>query len=433
MNRFTVGTPHRWSGCPAGRSVWSFATSWRAVVLTALLSTLELHGADWPQFFGPNRDGRSAETLNSVVPKEGAPVLWKSRVGAGFSGPVITGGKAILFHRVGDEDILEAYDAQSGKSLWRSREASTYVDDFGFDNGPKATPAVKEGRVFVLGADGQMSCVSLEDGRRIWSKALRKDLNAGKGFFGIACSPVVEGNLVLVNIGGQSGAGIVALDAATGDLRWKATDHEASYSSPVVTTIQGKRRALFFTRDGLTGLDPADGRVSFEFPWRASIHASVNAAIPILAGDAVFLTASYDTGGVFLKLKADGVDKVWAGDESLSSQFSSPILKADHLYGFHGRVDGAKPDLRCVEVKTGKVLWEERRLGPGSVLGVGDDLLVVLESGEILVAPAVPKAFQPRARFQGLGNGARATPAFSGGKLYARDKQQLYCIDFGGK
>lgn len=407
--------------------------AWGAVCWTGFLLAARSCAADWPQFFGLNRDGRSSETLQATLPKEGAPVLWKSRVGAGFSGPVVAAGKTILFHRVGDEDILESYEAHTGKSLWRWKEPSTYVDDFGFDNGPKATPAVKEGRVFVLGADGQMSCIGLEDGRNIWSKALRKELDAGKGFFGIACSPVVEGDLVMVNIGGPSGAGIVALETATGAIRWKATDHEASYSSPIVTTLQGKRRALFFTRDGLTGLDPATGRVSFEFPWRASIHASVNASIPILVGDAVFLTSSYDTGGVLLKMKPDGLEKIWSGDESLSAQFASPVLKGEHLYGFHGRVDGGKPDLRCVEARTGKVMWEEKRLGAGSILGVGDELLVLLESGEILVAPAVAKAFQPRARFQGLGNGARAVPSFSGGKLYARDKQQLYCIDFAGK
>jgi hypothetical protein len=132
-------------------------------------------------------------------------------------------------------------------------------------------------------------------------------------------------------------------------------------------------------------------------------------------------------------MKPDKVEKVWAGDESLSSQFASPVLKGEYLYGFHGRVDGAKPEFRCVEAKSGKVLWEEKRLGPGSVLVVGDELLVLLESGEVIVAPAVPKGFQPRVRFQALGNGARAIPAFSGGRLFARDKGQLVCLDFGKK
>lgn len=390
--------------------------------------------ADWPRFLGPFRNGTTAEVIPKKLPADGPPQLWRARVGAGYSGPVVSQGKAILFHRSDNQEIIEAFDAVTGKSLWKAAYPATYVDDFGFDNGPRGTPVVDGSRVYAMGADGDVIGVNLSDGSVAWRVNARKQWGAGKGFFGMACSPLVDGTNVLLNIGGSDGAGIIALDRDTGRLAWKATDHEASYSAPVMAELAGGiRRVLFFTRTGLVGLDPITGRVHFEQPWRASMSASVNATAPLVIQDQVFLTSSYDVGGILLRMSPDKVQKLWSNDESLSSQFSSVVHSQGYLYGFHGRVDGAKPDLRCVALNTGKVAWSKDGYGPGCVLLVGGDLLVVLESGEVVVSSAGPKAFQERMRVQGFGKETRAMSAFAGGKLYGRDKQYLICLDFLGQ
>lgn len=392
-------------------------------------AAVPLLAADWPQLRGLHRDGQSTESVRPSIPKDGAPVLWKARLGSGYSGPVVSRGKVVIFHRRDGIESLDAYDATSGKALWKCESPANYVDDFGFDDGPRATPVIEGDRVIALGADGHLICASFADGKKLWEFEARKELDAAKGYFGFACSPIVIGGRVIANLGGPADAGIVAFDLESGKPAWKATSHEASYSSPVSGTIEGSLRVLFFTREGLVGLDPANGKVAFEHPWRARLQASVNAAMPLWINDSVFLSASYDTGAILLKLHPDHVEKLWSNDDSLSAQFASAVHHQGHLYGFHGRLDGGRPEFRCVEVKSGKVVWNRPDIGHGATLLAGGELLVLTEGGELLVGPASPREFKPRARFQAVGNGARAHPAFANGRLYARDKQSLACLD----
>src|SRR6185503_4136715 len=229
--------------------------------LSVLLLMVPVIGAqDWPQFLGPNRNGQYPGTnLAAAWPKEGPPVVWQKKVGSGFSGPVIATGKLILFHRLDDKEIVECYDATDGKTLWKLDYPTHYRDDFGFDEGPRSTPAVATGRVYTFGAEGALHCLDFATGKKIWSVDTKAEFKADKGYFGMACSPLVENNAVLVNIGGANGAGIAAFDKVTGKLVWKATDDEASYSSPTAATVNGKRRVLFFSRAGLAVLVPATG------------------------------------------------------------------------------------------------------------------------------------------------------------------------------
>jgi outer membrane protein assembly factor BamB len=197
------------------------------------------NGADWPQFLGPTRNGAYAGgDLAEVWPKDGPKKVWEKQVGQGFSGPVVSGDKVILFHRVGDKEIVECLEAKSGKTVWKFDYPTSYRDDFGFDEGPRATPSVSEGRVYTFGAEGALNCVDLATGSNVWTVNAKKELEAPKGFFGFACSPLIEGNAVLLSVGGKNGAGIVAFEKATGKLLWKATDDEASYSSPVLATLE---------------------------------------------------------------------------------------------------------------------------------------------------------------------------------------------------
>jgi outer membrane protein assembly factor BamB len=388
-----------------------------------------MSGADWPQFLGPTRNGVYAgNDLGADWPTEGPRRAWHRKIGEGFSGPVVANGKLILFHRINNEETIDCLNARTGEPIWSLHYPSRYRDDFGFDEGPRATPAVSDGKVYTFGAEGMLHCLALDDGKKIWSVDCKKSFGARKGFFGIACSPLVEGKALLVNVGGTNGAGIVAFDKLTGKMFWKTNDDEASYSSPTAATIGGQRFAFFFTRSGLTALDPASGKTYFDFPWRPPIQASVSAATPLVISDLVFISASYNAGAVLLQIKNGQPEKRWSSEDALSNHYATSVYHDGCLYGFHGRQETG-PSFRCIELKTGKVLWSHENFGAGTVTLAKDELLILTEKGELIRAPASSKEFKIKARAQVLPFEVRAHPAFANGRLYARSKDQLVCVD----
>jgi outer membrane protein assembly factor BamB len=393
--------------------------------------------ADWPQFLGPTRDGVYAGTdLADVWPADGPAVVWRKNVGAGFSGVAVADHLLILFHRLGDKEAVECLDARTGAPKWNYSYPTSYRDDFGFDEGPRATPCVANARVYTFGAEGMLLCLNLSDGKKVWQLDTKKEFRQDKGFFGMACSPLVEGNTVLLNIGGPDGAGIVAFDKGSGRVAWKSTDDEAGYASPVAATIHDRRYAFFFTRAGLVAADPADGKVQFQFPWRSRDNASVNAATPLIIDDMIFLSACYGTGAVLLRVRDNGVDAIWSGDDILSNHYATSVRRGDFLYGINGRADpgfSPAPSLRCVELKTGKVRWQEDSVGAASIILAGDRLLVLTDKGELIRAAAAPEGFKAFARVQIMPDQVRAFPALADGFLYARGKDKLFCFDLSRK
>ncbi len=384
--------------------------------------------ADWPQFLGPTRNGISTETdLLTSWPAKGPPVLWERAVGAGFSGPVVAGPWLILFHRVGDKEVVECLEAATGKSRWKADYPTAYRDDYGKGDGPRSTPLVAGGRVFTLGAEGRLHCLDLNTGKVLWQRALHEDYQVPRNFFGVGTSPLLEGGLVIVNVGGK-GAGVVALDQNTGKEVWRATDQHASYASPVAATIAGTRHLFVFTREGLVSLDPKTGAVRFSKRWRSRFQASVNAATPLVIGDYLFLSASYNTGAVLLRVHADGADEVWKGDNILSNHYSTSVAYQGFLYGFDGRQEeGAR--LRCVELKTGKVRWTREPFGCGSLILVGGNLIILAENGDLVSVEATPDAYHEKSRAAVLARPCRAPIALAEGRLFARDERKLVCWD----
>jgi outer membrane protein assembly factor BamB len=395
------------------------------LILTAACASAE----DWPQFLGPARNGvYSGADLAAKWTPAGPAVVWKKDVGQGFSAPVIAQGHLILFHRVGDKEVIEALDAATGKPIWKFDYPTTYRDDFGFDEGPRATPAIAGGRIYTFGAEGSLHCLDFNTGKKIWSVDTHPMFKVRKGYFGAACSPLVDEGRVLMNIGGSSGAGLVAFDAANGKTLWKATDQEASYSSPVVANIDGARHALFFTRAGLVDADPATGKVRYQFPWRARMQASVNAAAPIVVGDLVFLSASYGTGAVLLQVGANGLKQVWSSDDALTNHYATSVYKDGFLYGYHGRQEEG-PSLRCVEFKTGKVRWNVDGFRAGSITLADDRLLIQRESGELVLAEASPAAYKVISQTKALPGTVRSYPAIANGRYYVRNEKTLLCLN----
>ncbi len=386
-----------------------------------------LLSADWPQLRGPRRDGVSAETgLLTAWPKDGPPLLWDRKVGSGYSGPAVAGDRLVLFHRLGDRATVECLDAATGAAKWKFDYATSYVDDFAFDDGPRATPLIAGNRVYVLGAEGKLHCLELESGKKLWARDLAAEYQAPKGYFGFACSPLLEGDRLLLNVGGKD-AGILALDTDTGRERWKATRDPASYSSPVAATIDGVRHVLFFTRTGIVSLDPADGTVRFQKRWRARIDASVNAAVPLVVDDLLFVSSSYGVGAIVHRVRKDGIDEIWKGDHILSNHYNSPVQHKGFLYGIDGRQEGGAAQLRCVELKTGKVRWAKERFGCASLIHADGHLLGLCESGDLVLIEATPDGYREKARAAVLTKSCRAEVALANGRLYARDGKRLGC------
>ena len=384
--------------------------------------------ADWPQYFGPDRNGvYQGPGLAATWPAGGPRVVWRKDVGQGFSGPVVSNGRVILFHRVGNREVVESLDARTGAGQWRFDYPTTYRDDFGFDEGPRAVPVTANGVVYTFGAEGQLHALDLATGKRRWSEDTMRRFKVAKGFFGAAGSPLVEDGRVIANVGGP-GAGLVAFDAATGKVLWTTGDDEASYSSPAGATLLGRRVVVFLTRDRLVGVDPATGQVQFQRSWRARQNASVNAATPIVVGDRIFVSAEYGPGAGVLRLANGTLLDIWTSDDVLSNHYATSVYRDGVLYGFHGRQEFGQ-SLHAVEFATGRVLWKQDRFLAGSVLLAGDRLLIMREGGELVLADASAAAFTVRARAQILPAVVRAFPALANGYFYVRNEKTLICLD----
>jgi len=383
---------------------------------------------DWRHFLGPALDG-SVPGVTVEPWGDGGPVeVWRRDVGAGYAGVVVAGERLLLFHRVGDDEVLEALDANTGESLWDVKYPTSYRDDFGFGEGPRSAPTVADGRVYSFGAEGILQAVSLYSGRVVWRADTRRLFDVPKGYFGTAGSPLVVGDLLLLNVGGAEGAGIVGIDIDTGFERWRATSDPASYSSPVLAEIDGKQRALFFTRTGLVDVDPEDGSVRAQMRWRSRSQASVNAVSPLVIDGRVFLSACYGTGAVLLDVEGNEYTEVWSAERALDTHYATAIHHDGVLYGFDGALHLGPPNLRAVDLETGEVLWSVDQYGGGAILRAGDRLLIQRDNGELVLADTSRDGYRPLASAQLLEGEVRAYPAFAHALWYTRNESELIAV-----
>ena len=383
-------------------------------------------GADWPQFLGPERNSTSTETgLLQTWDAKGPPVLWQKEVGEGYSTPVVARGRLILFHRVGNEDLVECLDAATGRGIWKQADPTKYEDPLGKGDGPRSTPLIAGERVYTLSPAGLLSCRKMADGEKVWQRALLQDYEVPPSFFGVGTSSILEGGRLLVNVGAQN-AGIVAFDKDSGKEVWKATGDGASYASPIAADIGGVRHVVFFTRQGIVSLDPATGAVRFGKRWRSRMNASVNAASPVVIGDQLFFTSCYETGAILVRARKYGIEEVWSNDRSLSCHFGTPVYHEGCLYGFHGRQETGT-EMRCVDLKTGEVRWSKDGFGCASMILAEGNLIVLSERGELVLVEARADRYREKARAAVLSDPCRASLALADGRLYGRDARKLVC------
>lgn len=401
-------------------------------ILLFLCAFTSLQAGDWPQFLGPQRNCTATDET-AIIGSAEPEIVWKRMLGSGHAGAVVCDNCVIMTHRQGGEIITEALAAADGKSLWKHACPTAYHDSFGFDNGPRAVPCIAAGKVITHGPEGMVQALDFKTGELIWSYDTVAELESPQGYFGRACSPLVTDGKVLLNVGGKNakgGAGIIALDLATGKLVWQATEDEASYSSPLL--IPGDQGvSAFFTRRGVLLAQTSDGKVLADDYFRAQIDASVNAAAPVPCGDGRLLfTAAYDVGaGLWQWNKAERkLTNVWKKADTLDCHYTTPVYHAGYVFGLHGRQESGMT-LRCISVADGKIAWEAPdRLQGGTLILVGDKILLHSEAGELWIFTADPKKFNLLQRSQITRAGHRSHDAYSNGQLYARDAEKLVVL-----
>ncbi len=441
----------------------------------------EQEGEDWPRFLGPRGTGVSGETgLLEKWPESGPPVIWGKRVGTGYSAPSIRGDRLVLHQRRGNEEVVECMRPSDGTQIWQFKYASNFSDPFGYNNGPRCSPLLTEDRCYTYGAEGTLLCTDLRTGRKIWMRDVKQDFQIYKKgskvpnwFFGIGCTPILEGNLLITLVGGQPNSAVVAFDADTGKTvwqnvgkptwdgietgdsfqpkyRWTGEEILISYSSPFAATIHGKRHVLCLLRQGLISLNPQDGSVNFKYWFKSRKYESVNAARPLVIGDKIFISAAYQTGSALLQVGADGKSykQLWRDRRNMQTHWSTPFHVDGYIYGFSGRHE-SEAMFRCIELETGKVVWETSGFegdlsdlaqdsqtgrpyyGRGSKIRIGEKFIVLGERGTLALVKINPKKFEEIARttYPQIHYPAWTAPVLSRKRLYLRGENALICLD----
>ncbi len=393
-----------------------------------------LCGSDWPQLLGPTSDAVYAgPALAQDWPLEGPPRIWKRALGEGYSNPIVGEGRLVISHRLGDELIVECLDPKTGTNHWSFKHPMKFQDGAYFDSGPRATPSIKNGRVFVQNVDGYLAGLDLRNGREIWSHTVKSQFKSSATWHGWVSSPLVTDKAVILQIG-ASNAAVVAFAPLTGEVLWQVFDDKASASSPILANLEGKTQLLVVTRSALHSLDPDTGAGYWQYPTRRQTSGDVYAANPVVAGDQIFLSGWYKLGALLLRVQGGKPEKVWHLDDALSTHYAAGIIYQGYIYGFHGHAwEHGGPTLRCVELATGNLMWEEPQIGSGTICRFGEDLLILSENGELLLAKASPKGSKINARTQVVGRPTRNYPALADGFAYVRGPKQLVCLDLRAK
>ena len=422
-------------------------------------------GEDWPKFLGPRDDGTSSETgLLAKWPEKGPPVVWEKSVGTGYSAPSVRGNRLVIHHRVRNEEIVDCLAADTGKPIWSHAYDSNFSDPYGYNNGPRCSPLLTADRCYTFGAEGKLLCLNLQTGKQIWLRDTAADWKIPDAFFGVGSTPILHGKLLIVMVGGEPNAGVVAFDADTGKTVWQNVNKEtwkspdgsqlddklASYSSLIEARINGHDHVFSLMRDGLVSLNPTDGQVRFSYFFRSDSFESVNAARPVIIGDEVLLSAAYKAGAALLKIKPDGKGyvEIWKS-RNLQTHWSTTIHHAGYLYGFSGRHEG-EARFRCIDLKTGDIAWEtdglppnipddpndveassSRYYGRGSAIMAEGKFIVLGERGLLALVEVNPKEFKEisRVKFPGMKYPSWAAPVLSRKRLYLRCEDHLMCLE----
>jgi outer membrane protein assembly factor BamB len=373
-----------------------------------------MHAADWQQWRGPQRNGISSETnwlsrWSGAGPKK----VWTAQVGQGFSSVAVKGNRVYTMGNMGEKDVVYCLDAANGKVVWR-HSYSCSAGDYG---GPRATPTVDGDKVYTLSREGQAFCLNAASGKVVWSKDLQRETGGQPPRWGFASSALVEGNLVIYNVGTAG----VALDKNTGRVAWKTGSGTSGYASPVPYTLGNQRGVAIFTANSIVGLNPTNGRQLWQHPWQTRFD--VNAADPIFSGDTVFISSNYGRGCALIRVAGGRPTALWE-NRSLRNHFSSSVMVGGSIYGNdEGR-------LACLDLKTGGERWRQGGFGKGGLIAANGNLICLTERGLLVIVKATPDKYTELASAQVLRGTCWTHPVLANGFVYCRSHEgELVCLD----
>ena len=392
---------------------------------TERLAPLRSAAGYWPDFRGPVRDGHyTATPIRTDWPSDGLPELWKQPIGLGYASIVVADGRAFTIEQRRDREVVAAYDVMTGLEVWTHGWEGEFVEYQG-GNGPRATPTYHEGRLYALGALGELRALDAATGALVWRRNILDDAGASNLDWGMAASPLVVDDTVVVLPGGRDGASVVAYDLDRGDQAWRALDDRQAYTSPMLVTLAGMRQILIVSAERALGLTVDGERVLWDHPWVTDF--GINVAQPILlGGDRVFLSAGYGHGAAVIEIVPDGsaftARTVWQNIR-MKNRFSSSVFRDGYIYGLDESI------LACVDAATGELQWKGGRYGHGQILLAGDHLVVLSEDGDVVLVRATPERHEELARFHALDGRTWNHPVIAGGRLLVRNLREMAAFD----
>lgn len=377
-------------------------------------------GNYWTDFRGPNRDGRYEEKqIQTKWPEKGLPQIWRQPVGIGFASFVVADGRAYTIEQRRAQEVVAAYDVATGRELWTQSWTAEFKDETG--DGPRATPTWNEGRLYAVGATGELRCLDASTGKIVWGKNILSDNGAENIPWGVAASPLIVDDKVIVMAGGGGGKSVVAYNKLTGAPVWKALSDQSSYTSPMLVTLAGRRQVLAVTAARAAGLAPEDGSVIWETEW--SNGFSINVSQPIVVDkNRFFISAGYGKGAAVVEVTGSGKSfsarKVWE-NVLMKNKFNSSVLHNGFVYGLDEGI------LTCLDVTTGERKWKGGRYGYGQVLLASGHLIVISDTGELALVAAVPDKYSELSRFSALSGKTWNVPAIADGRLLVRNATEM--------
>jgi outer membrane protein assembly factor BamB len=396
------------------------------VVVFCISEAAAQAGGNWPQWRGPNRDGISKETgLLKQWPAEGPPLVWKATgAGTGYSSLAISNGRIYTMGVRGDREFIIAFDVATGKEIWATPNGGVFSNDRG--DGPRGTPTIDGDRLFALGGNGDLSSLDVKTGKLVWTMNILEKFGGRNPRWGISESPLVMGEKVLVNAGGQD-ASVIALNKKDGTVIWKSQSDGAGYSSAMPVQIGSTTHVVFFTHQRAIGVDLKDGKLLWNYPRAANNVANV--ATPVVRGNRVFISSDYGNGGGLVEIKPDNSAQEVYFTKEMRNHHSSSILIGDHLYGFSSGI------LTAMRFDTGEVAWKDRSVGKGSLVFADGHLYAFSEGGVVGLVEVNPTSYVEKGRFK-IQQDSLPTwthPVVAGGRLYIRDQNTIYAYDVKAK
>jgi len=374
----------------------------------------------WTNFRGPNRDGRYDEMeVSTAWPAQGPPLLWKQPIGVGFASFVVADKRAYTIEQRRGNETLAAYDVDTGRELWTQSWRAAYNDSTG--DGPRATPTWEDGRIYALGATGELRCLDATTGAVIWGKNILSDNQASNLDWAMAASPLIVDDKVIVLPGGSANNSVVAYNKLTGAPVWKSQSDRAAYVSPMLVTLAGRRQIVIVSASRAFGLEPSNGSLLWSYGWDTDMGINVSQPIMVDA-NRFFISSGYGKGAALVELTGSGnsfnARKVWE-NINMKNKFNSSVLHQGYVYGLDEGI------LSCVDVMTGERKWKGGRYGYGQVLLAGNHLIVSTDTGELVLVRAAPDQFSEVSRFQAIQGKTWNYPAIAGGRLLLRNGNEM--------